>query len=246
MSARNALGVEDAFGRLVQWCATDSACALNGEDVGAVFDAVSVSHPEVRPLVAQLMSAGRDPRFGWPAIAGLLAQTAQGDPAAVQRLVATVAATTGTRAVEDPSLLAGKVGLMRGVLCSDFQSEPDYAPLGALSSLVITEAPRFGALKFWDSGDVTACVGWPRDATNPPHHLRVGPHPNVLVTNNVHDPATPLTSALAVWRQIPEASLLTADADGHQTLPVSRCAFEVQLRFLDDPASTPRFTTCAS
>jgi TAP-like protein len=67
----------------------------------------------------------------------------------------------------------------------------------------------------------------------------------VLVTNNLHDPATPLIGALAVWRQIPEAALLTADADGHQARPVSRCAFEAQRRFLDDPASTPRFTGCA-
>ena len=48
----------------------------------------------------------------------------------------------------------------------------------------------------------------------------------------------------AAWLQLPEARLLIAEADGHQSLVVSRCAFEVQLGFLLDPASAQPVTIC--
>jgi len=81
-------------------------------------------------------------------------------------------------------------------------------------------------------------------ASNPPHRLRVGLHPNVMVANDAYDPPTPLINALSVWLQIPDARLLIADVDGHQSLVWSRCAFETQLRFLLDPASVQPVTLC--
>jgi TAP-like protein len=45
------------------------------------------------------------------------------------------------------------------------------------------------------------CAGWPSAATNPPHTLQVGSHPNVMVANATHDPPTPLISALVVGRR---------------------------------------------
>jgi hypothetical protein len=66
----------------------------------------------------------------------------------------------------------------------------------------------------------------------------------VLVASATYDPPTPLSNAVSVWLQIPEARLLIADADGHQSILASRCAFEAQLRFLRDPASAPPVTLC--
>ena len=54
------------------------------------------------------------------------------------------------------------------------------------------------------------CVGWPSETSNPPHRLQVGSHPNVMVANGTHDPATPLVNAMSVWLQIPDARLLIA------------------------------------
>jgi hypothetical protein len=88
------------------------------------------------------------------------------------------------------------------------------------------------------------CVGWPTEATNPPHRLQIGSHPNVMVASPTHDPATPLINALALWLQIPDARLLIADVDGHQSLAWSRCAYEAQLRFLLDPTSVSATTLC--
>jgi pimeloyl-ACP methyl ester carboxylesterase len=69
MVARNILSVADAFDRFAQWCGHDRACALHGQDLGNVFDAVAATAPVTRTLLPQLLSAGSDPQLGWPALA---------------------------------------------------------------------------------------------------------------------------------------------------------------------------------
>jgi len=51
-------------------------------------------------------------------------------------------------------------------------------------------------------------------------------------------------NAVSMWLQIPQARLLIADSDGHQSLIQSSCAFEAQHRFLDDPSSVSATTRC--
>ena len=128
------------------------------------------------------------------------------------------------------------------VLCADYGPQDDFAALAAENAALARQAPHFAWL--FPQELPGACVGWPWDATNPPHDLQVGPQPNVLVANGTHDPATPLVAAVAVWSQIPQARLLIADADGHQVLPFSRCGFEAEVRFLTDPSSLDATTYC--
>lgn len=244
---RNVLAAKDAFDRLTQWCRQDRACALHGQDLGAVFDAVITTAPATRSLVPQLLATGPDPKLGWPMLAKMLAQVRGGDNAALDALTG-AAALGGT--AEDAWVRVGKDGLFRGVLCSDFGPQRDYPALTIAGDAVARAAPRF-AWKFWDAmplahgtAGVGDCAGWPTEATNPPHRLLVGSHSNVMVASPTHDPATPLVNALSVWLQIPEARLLIADVDGHQSLILSRCAFEAQARFLDDPTSVSTTTLC--
>jgi hypothetical protein len=136
------------------------------------------------------------------------------------------------------------------VLCADYGPQRDYAALLAAGTELTARAPRF-AWKFWDATPVahgTAgvgdCVGWPMEARNPPHRLPSHLHRNVMVANPTHDPATPLANALSVWLQIPDARLLIADTDGHQSVIQSRCAFDAQYRFLADQTSVSATTLC--
>jgi pimeloyl-ACP methyl ester carboxylesterase len=244
MVARNILSVADAFDRFAQWCGRDSTCALHGQDVGSVFDAVALTAPVTRTLVPQLLAAGRHPQLGWPAIAQMLAQTSRGDMSALNKLAE---AASLSSIAADPWVAAGTIGLLAGVQCSDFGPQGDYAALDAAGA---ARAPRF-AWRFWDAAPISHgatgvgdCVGWRSEASNPPHRLQVGSHPNVMVANGTHDPATPLIDALSVWLQIPDARLLIADVDGHQTIAWSRCAFEGQLRSLLDPRSVSATTLC--
>src|SRR5262249_25456596 len=144
----------------------------------------------------------------------------------------------------------GGDGLYYGVLCADFGPQRDYAAFAAAAEAIARQAPRF-AWRFWDAtsavhgtAGVGDCVGWPYEVRYPPHRLQVGSHPNVMVANGTYDTQTRLINALAVWLQIPGARLLIAEADGHQSLIFSRCAFEAQARFLAAPAAMPSTTLC--
>jgi pimeloyl-ACP methyl ester carboxylesterase len=247
MVTRNILSVADAFDRFAQWCGRDRACALHDQDLGKTFDAVAATTPAIRTLVPQLLSAGADPHLGWPAIAQMLAELSRGDTATLDKL--TKAASIGG-SVADPWVAAGESGLPAGVQCADFGPQRDYAALLAAGADVARRVPRF-AWRFWDAAPAAHsatgagdCVGWPIEATNPPHRLQIGSHPNVMVASPTHDPATPLINALSLWLQIHDARLLIADVDGHQSLAWSRCAYEAQLRFLLDPASVSGTTLC--
>jgi len=244
LATRQLPAVQDAFDRMAQWCGEDSSCALHGEDLGSAYDAAVAAVPAVRPVVPQLLAGGRDPQIGWPVIAQIIARARDGDPAALR------GATDLGGAAEDAWLRAGKDGMFRGVFCGDYGPQDDYAALLATGETAAQKAPRF-AWRFWDAtptahgtAGIGICVGWPLEARNPPHRLQMGPHPNVMVANPTHDPSTALSNALAVWLQIPEARLLLSDTDGHEALTFSRCAFEAEFRFLNDPTSVATTTLC--
>ncbi|HEY1655726.1 MAG TPA: alpha/beta fold hydrolase [Candidatus Tumulicola sp.] len=244
--ARNVRSVDDEFDRMVRWCAATASCALHAADVGAVYDDVARAHPELIPVVSQLLAAGSDPEFGWPALAKMLAAAKAGDTAGFEEVRKATTIAGGA----DPSVAAGKSGLFSGVICADYGAQTDFDALVTDGRAIAGEAPRF-AWKFWDytpnlraSVGVGDCVGWPLAAEYPPHRLRVGLHPNVMVANPTHDPATPLANALSVWLQIPQARLLVADSDGHQSWIVSKCSFQAEERFLGDPQNYPSVTLC--
>jgi pimeloyl-ACP methyl ester carboxylesterase len=245
---RNVLSARDTFDRFARWCQDDTACPLNGEDIGAVFDEVITIAPVTRTLVPQILAGGSNPDDGWwQLLAQMMAEVRNGDTATLDQL--TGVANLGSTA-EDPWVVAGKNGLFPGVLCASFGPQDDYEAIRAAGDEVARQAPRF-AWKFWDANPLSHgtagvgdCVGWPLAASNPPHPLDVGAHPNVLVANPTHDPATPLINALSVWMQIPHARLLLADVGGHQSLLLSDCAYQTMARFLDDPSSVATTTLC--
>jgi pimeloyl-ACP methyl ester carboxylesterase len=127
---RNTLAVQDAFERFGQWCNRDGACALHGQNVGSVFDAVVTAAPATRMLVPQFLAVGRDPEFGWPTIAKMLAEVPAGNTSKVDELAGTSAAFM-TMASDDPWLRAGKNALIPGVLCADWGPQQDYAAFTA-------------------------------------------------------------------------------------------------------------------
>lgn len=244
---RNVLSVQNSFERMTQWCAKDSKCALHGKDLGAAFDAAIAREPKMRTLVPQMLAGGDEPQFGWPMVAQLIAEVSSGE----RKMLKEIAGALTLSASDDPWLRVGKDGLFRGVICSDYGPQRDYAKLAETGEMVAKVAPRF-LWKFWDaspmehaSAGIGDCVGWPREARNPPRPLKAAPNRNVMVLNATHDPPTPLANAMSIWLQIPEARLVVADADGHQALILSTCAYETVARFLADPKSVSSVTLCA-
>lgn len=247
-STRNVLAAQETFDRFAQWCQDDAMCALHGEDVGDVFDEVIEIAPVTRTLIPQILAGGNTPGEGWwPMLAQVMADVRDGNTASLDAMtgVASLASTA-----DDPWIVAGKNGLFPGVLCASFGPQTDYTQIRAVGDAVAQLAPRF-AWKYWDASPlahgtagVGDCVGWPLAATNPPHLLDVGSHPNVMVANPTHDPSTPMANALAVWLQIPQARLLLADVGGHQSLLLSDCAYQAMAKFLADPSSVATTTLC--
>ncbi len=249
LAARNVASVNDSFERFAQWCHNNASCALHAQDIGAVYLSVTKKRPETRILISQFLSAGSDPDFGWPMIAKMMAEVNRGDTSTLKTLTGTGSAATASTS-EDPNVRAGKNGLFPGVFCADYGPQNDYNALRLTADAQASEAPRF-IWKFWDASPIAHaslgvpdCAAWPWPASNPPHELAVGPHANVMVMSPAYDPATPLVNALAVWLQIPQARLLIADVDGHQSWILSRCAFDAARRFLDDPKTMQRTTIC--
>ncbi|EME96531.1 alpha/beta fold hydrolase [Streptomyces mobaraensis NBRC 13819 = DSM 40847] len=244
-AARNAAGVENAFTRFTRWCAENSACALHGRDAGAVFDRLAaapslpapgagrrITGDDVRKAAARHMSGGRLEDYGWPRLARSLRAAADGD-------------ASGFAHPLGGDKDAGTEGLTRAVLCSDFPMPSRYRALSEHTDRLRRTAPRFGATVFWDvAGD---CAGHPSPVTDPPRVPRVSPRSGILLANNLHDPATPLTNALAVLRRLPPTTrVLLADADGHGAAYTSPCANEKLLRYLNDPAGQPPYTVCSA
>jgi pimeloyl-ACP methyl ester carboxylesterase len=246
---RHILATQDAFDRMSQWCNQDPTCALHGRNVRDAYNAAIANLPAVRTIVPLFMAAGRDPDLGWPAVAQMLAQVSAGDTAALKAL--TSGAPTGGAAT-DPSLQAGKTGLFLGVVCGDGGPMSDYTALNDAAKAIAARSPLF-AWKLWDAtpqahgtpgaGD---CIGWPLKTGNPPHILQVGSHANVLVANSTHDSSTTLTNAVSIWSQIPDAHLMVADVDGHQSQFWSQCAYDKIHAFLLDPSSLQTTTFCSS
>jgi hypothetical protein len=201
----------------------------------------------MRTLVPQMLAGAEDPHFGWPMVTQMLAEVSGGDESNMLKEISK-ALDLGSNG--DAALRLGKDALMRGVFCSDYGPQRDYGKLISTSEMLAKAAPRF-VWKFWNSSPIAnasagvgVCVGWPRDAANPPHPIRGEPRRDIVIANPTHDPATPLANAMSVYLQIPEARLLIADVDGHQSMLLSQCAYETDARFFADPKSVSSVTLC--
>lgn len=109
-----------------------------------------------------------------------------------------------------------------GVLCSDSvnpRSEHAAIPSAHFAN---QQGPGFGALWSWAS---SVCPNWPgssADAFQGPWRTRTA-HP-IVITGNLHDPATPISGARAVNKLFAGSRLITVNLWGHGALGHSLCA----------------------
>ena len=245
--ARNVMSVQDAFERMEQWCAQDTKCALHGKDLGAAFDAAIAREPRMRTLVPQMLAGADDPHFGWPMVTQMLAEVSSGGESKMLKEIAT-ALDLSTN--DDPALRLGKDGLIRGVFCSDYGPQRDYAKLAATGDMLAKAAPRF-VWKFWNSSPIAnasagvgVCVGWPREASKPAASLegRAAPRRHGV------EPHTRSADAACQCGLGLSADPRSAAADRRRrrasSLLLSKCAYETDARFLADPKSVSSVTLC--
>lgn len=105
--------------------------------------------------------------------------------------------------------------------------------------------PMFGAA----AANVWPCAFWPSDPVEPP--VRIGDHgpANVLMAQNLRDPATPLAGALRLRQALGNrARLITADQGGHGAylFGTNSCLNNAVSSFLASGARPAQDTACAA
>jgi pimeloyl-ACP methyl ester carboxylesterase len=213
-------GFEDALDRFLDACAADQvACSgFGGADPHAAFDALlatanatplpvpgfpedpqPVTADDIRGVTASLLYAKQT----WGLLAAALAAAEDGDGSFVRAVVALLTAAQGDLGDRFFTINASEQRwptdiesyLQRGA--QEWATYPHFWNSGSYLQI------RYA---LWPLHDEDAFAGpFVADPSAPP----------VLVVGNTHDPATPLSGAVALTEQLGNARLLTMDGDGH-------------------------------
>jgi pimeloyl-ACP methyl ester carboxylesterase len=229
--------VEDSFDRFARWCDTDATCALQGQDVGAVFDALVAAADEsplpvegaVRAVTGEDIRMGAIGRltFPEPSIYGPDVSWA-GLSRALQAALAGDAAAFAFPAGVPQSGLQARAGIG----CMEYVPQVrTWEQMRQRIEMGRQLAPHLqGASETWW---VNACIGWPLEASNPPRLLDVRDVP-ALVVHATHDPSLPYEWAHSLAAQIEGSHVLTREGDGHTSYYTSQCARDAIDAFLVD------------
>jgi pimeloyl-ACP methyl ester carboxylesterase len=127
------------------------------------------------------------------------------------------------------------------ISCADGRGPLDEAGWDGLERQVQPLAPLVGAVVV---NELRPCAFWGASAVGPNLRTPVDSEAaaaDVLLLNNIEDPATPVEWARSVAADLPSASLVEIDEPGHIALDGSACAREIAGRVLtgqavpDDP-----------
>jgi hypothetical protein len=109
-----------------------------------------------------------------------------------------------------------------GVLCSDSVNPSKEESAIKSARFANSQGPWFGSVWSWTS---SVCVSWPGSSADafrgPWRHRTSAP---LLITGNLHDPATPISGARAVNKLFRGSVLMTVNLWGHGALGGSECA----------------------
>jgi pimeloyl-ACP methyl ester carboxylesterase len=216
-----AKSMESEFNAFIDWCAEDAACALHGQDVGAIWDA-TVRKADKTPLTGPAGPVTGDVmRMALPAMLPQIALFGNNWEALADALAK---ATHGDGSGFTASYLNNYETAYTAVSCMDLPGElRGYADARARLALAKAVAPRVGAaVEGWVMA--ATCSGWPIPPSNPWARTPVHGTPPILIASSSNDPSTPVSSARSLARQIDNSHLFIAQAHGHTSYFNSECA----------------------
>ena len=238
MLATEILTAEDSFNRFAAWCATADTCALKGQDVGAVYDALVARadrHPIPVPGALRAVT-GEDIRMATPG--GLLFKEPvvfgpERSWAALSRGIEAAVDGDASMFASPPPKEAAFMAERAAIGCMEYVSEiHNWAQMQQRIQLGRQLAPHLqGASEQWA---VLRCIGWPVEAANPFRRLDVR-GVRTLIVNATHDPSTAYSWALGLAGQIRGSDLLTRVGDGHTSYFSSACARNAMESYLVRP-----------
>jgi pimeloyl-ACP methyl ester carboxylesterase len=220
---------EGSFTDFASWCQRTTSCSLHAQNVLQLWDGLYAKAQAGtltdaatgRPMSAEEL---RETAFGamyhpatWFALADRLGQIAGLG-------AATAALASPAQDTSDNSYQA--------IWCSDWTwpNIDNFTALTQLREKSEAVAPHTHLSGFFS--DVTNCLGWSGPLNNPQHQLRPRHAPPILMTNGIHDVATPYEWGANVATQLPTATLLTYDGTGHGDYGNSICARDAIDKYL--------------
>ncbi|GGT72641.1 alpha/beta hydrolase [Actinomadura citrea] len=236
---------QDSFDQFAAWCGRTRECALHGKDVRAIWRDLRARAD--RGELPDPSSPGTAlPEFGlvlmayksfygpdWAELASKLAALDAAPPlrAGARPAAAQAAGETAT----DP---------FTAQFCSDWSLPVrDYGEYARLMRRTEKVAPDMTFAR--PVMAISACLGRPQPVRNPQHRLDVRGSAPILLSNAVHDPATPYAWARNVARQLgPTGRLLTYEGAGHGSYDRGPCMQNTIDAYLTSLTLPPPGTTC--
>jgi pimeloyl-ACP methyl ester carboxylesterase len=232
---------ESALTTFADWCAGNAACALHGEPVLGVWDAL-----HAKAAAGTLVDPAEGTRVTAEALRNEAFSPAMYVPSPywfplAERLASLYDGSSALSAPTRPAALANHP--YPAIWCSDWRWEvPDFARLDDIRRQLAARHPHTLLSPFWF--DVVTCLGWHGEVRNPQHRLSIEGAPPILLATATHDAATPAAWNRAVAAQIPDAVLLEYAGVGHGQYRNSTCArFHIE-RHLITTLLPPADTRC--
>jgi pimeloyl-ACP methyl ester carboxylesterase len=227
---------EELFGRFSDWCATDAACALHGEDVSAEWlalvdaaDRNPVAVPGAGPgsaysgfdlkmLASAMLTSGQ-----WGRLADAVVLARRGDASGFAALLPLP---------KQPMFPFGSA-----VHCQDGIGYPSYGEYREAQERAVALAPHFAGLGHWLH---LPCSRWTGPVANPPAPLPGG-LPPLLGAGSWGDGLT----TEAITAQVPGSTTVRYDGTGHVLYQSGvRCVIEHADRYLIDLVLPEPGTSC--
>ncbi|MFJ4645591.1 alpha/beta hydrolase [Streptomyces bobili] len=245
------LALDGAMSRFLDWCAADQATCGFGEGnpraafekLKADLDAAPVptangGRANGYTLVYRLMFNINEGKVIWPALGAALRKAQLRDNTSFL--------------LRPPSPASFDfLGPNVAVECVDRDYPRDLRRLKRNVTANAKAAPLLGpAMAYgpptYDHQHATACVQWPGERVSryDGSYRAKGSAP-ILVLGTTGDPDTPYRDAVALSRQLHNASLLTFQAEGHTAFGRSACATDAVVAYLTDLVVPASGTTCA-
>ncbi|WP_433466189.1 alpha/beta hydrolase [Spirillospora sp. CA-128828] len=236
---------QDSFDQFVAWCGRTSDCALHGKDVRAIWrdlrarsargELPDPSEPGTALPEFNLVLMAYKSFYGpdWAMLAQNLAALNAAGPFKPSPQPAAAPASAET--VNDP---------FTAQFCSDWSLPVrDYREYAQLMRRTEKVAPDMTFAR--PVVAISACLGWPQPVRNPQHRLDVRGSAPILLSNAVHDPATPYAWAQNVTRQLGRTGrLLTYEGAGHGSYGRGPCMQDTIDAYLISLKLPPRGKTC--
>ncbi|NRQ33720.1 alpha/beta fold hydrolase [Nonomuraea sp. NN258] len=234
--------LERVFTRFTTWCADTPACALHGQDAGAVWRKL-IRDADRRPIPVTSSEFGKGELTGWHLRSfGFISDPGPDD----SRWLAFAAAVDKARRGDgsgfaDFALGNARIWAAPGVLamtCADDRGYRGYAQLQKFRRQARKVSPNFGGAAF----DALGCTGWPLPVANPSRPLPARGLPPFLGAGSTWGDYAWTES---FTRMIPGSVTIGYDGPGHVLyLSGKKCPIRHATTYLTDLRPAEPGTTC--